>query len=90
MERTQLLDLMSELELYGIKAAFDEIIASADTPARTPAYCRRPIQRLDQREAGYRAPAADPRADALSCKAFLSGSTWSQPKPFLSGSLSTR
>ena len=25
MERTQLFDLMGELELYGMKAAFDEI-----------------------------------------------------------------
>jgi hypothetical protein len=29
MERTQLIDLMGELELYGIKAAFDEVMATA-------------------------------------------------------------
>src|SRR5258708_18378088 len=29
MERTQLFDLMSELKLYGMKAAFDEIMATA-------------------------------------------------------------
>ena len=29
MERTQLLDLMGELKLYGMKAAFDEIMATA-------------------------------------------------------------
>ena len=29
MERTELFDLMGELKLYGMKAAFDEIIATA-------------------------------------------------------------
>lgn len=29
MERTQIFDLMSELKLYGMKAAFDEIMATA-------------------------------------------------------------
>src|SRR2546426_5946612 len=29
MERSQLLDLMGELKLYGMKAAFDEILATA-------------------------------------------------------------
>ena len=29
MERTQLFDLMSELKLYGMKDAFDEIMATA-------------------------------------------------------------
>ena len=29
MERSQLFELMGELQLYGMKAAFDEIIASA-------------------------------------------------------------
>src|SRR3979490_1972977 len=29
MERTQLFDLMGELKLYGMKAAFDEIITTA-------------------------------------------------------------
>ena len=29
MERTQLFELMGELKLYGMKAAFDEIMATA-------------------------------------------------------------
>ena len=29
MERTQLFDLMGELKLYGMKAAFDEIMTTA-------------------------------------------------------------
>ena len=29
MERTQIFDLMGELKLYGMKAAFDEIMATA-------------------------------------------------------------
>src|SRR5215204_3209044 len=29
MERTQLFDLMGELKLYGMKAAFDEVMATA-------------------------------------------------------------
>lgn len=29
MERTQLFDLMGELKLYGMKAAYDEIMATA-------------------------------------------------------------
>jgi len=29
MERTQLVDLMGELKLYGMKAAYDEIMATA-------------------------------------------------------------
>ena len=30
MERTELFDLMGELKLYGMKDAFDEIIADSD------------------------------------------------------------
>ena len=33
MERTQLFDLMGELKLYGMKAAFDEIMATAPSSA---------------------------------------------------------
>ena len=29
MERTQIFDLMGEIKLYGMKAAFDEIMATA-------------------------------------------------------------
>jgi hypothetical protein len=32
MERTQIFDLMGELKLYGMKAAFDEIMATAVKP----------------------------------------------------------
>jgi hypothetical protein len=31
MERTQIFDLMGELKLYGMKAAFDEIMATASS-----------------------------------------------------------
>ena len=39
MERSQLFDLMGELKLYGMKAAFDEIMATAvkRRPTRKPA-----------------------------------------------------
>ena len=36
MERTQLFDLMGELKLYGMKAAFDEIMATAIKRQREP------------------------------------------------------
>jgi hypothetical protein len=36
MERSQLFDLMGELELYGMKAAFDEIMATAVKRQREP------------------------------------------------------
>src|ERR1700694_190676 len=36
MERTQLFDLMGELKLYGMKAAFDEIMATAIKRRREP------------------------------------------------------
>jgi hypothetical protein len=32
MERSQLFDLMGELQLYGMKAAFDEIMTTAVKP----------------------------------------------------------
>ena len=31
MERTQIFDLMGELRLYGMKAAFDDIMATVQT-----------------------------------------------------------
>ena len=34
MERTELFDLMGELKLYGMKAAFDDIIATGAARAR--------------------------------------------------------
>ena len=37
MERTQLFDLMGELKLYGMKAAFDEIMATAIKRRHEPA-----------------------------------------------------
>src|SRR6201987_1968493 len=36
MERSELFDLMDELQLYGMKAAFDEIMATAVTRQREP------------------------------------------------------
>jgi DNA replication protein DnaC len=37
MDRTQLFDLMGELKLYGMKAAFDEIMATAVKRQHEPA-----------------------------------------------------
>jgi hypothetical protein len=48
MEGTQLFDLMGKLQLYGMKAAFDQIMATAVKPARAGAYSRRPAQGRDQ------------------------------------------
>jgi hypothetical protein len=45
MDRTQLYDLMGELKLYGMKAAFDEIMATTVKRLRAPAHCRRSAQR---------------------------------------------
>ena len=46
MERTQLFDLMGELKLYGMKAAFDEIMATAvkrqHEPSALSAICSAP------------------------------------------------
>lgn len=36
MERTELFDLMGELKLYGMKDAFDEIMAAESGATRTP------------------------------------------------------
>jgi hypothetical protein len=36
MERAQLFDLMGELKLYGMKAAFDEIMATASSASTNP------------------------------------------------------
>jgi hypothetical protein len=41
MERTEIFDLMGALKLYGMRAAFDEIMAAAgQAPARAAAHCR--------------------------------------------------
>ena len=46
MERTQLFDLMGELKLYGMKAAFDEIMATAvKRQHEPPAHRWRPAHR---------------------------------------------
>lgn len=46
MERTQIFDLLGELKLYGMKAAFDEIMATAvkrqHEPERLSAICSMP------------------------------------------------
>ena len=52
MERTQLFDLMGELKLYGMKAAFDEIMATAVKRQHEPQRWRT-ADRRGQREAGY-------------------------------------
>ena len=46
MERSQLFDLMGELKLYGMKAAFDEIMTTAikrqhEPQRQAPAFDRR-------------------------------------------------
>ena len=39
MERTGILALMGELKLYGMRAAYDEVMAAGDqAPARTAAH----------------------------------------------------
>jgi hypothetical protein len=44
MERTQLFDLMGELKLYGMKASFDEIMATAVKRQHEPQFqCLRHI-----------------------------------------------
>ncbi len=45
MERTQLFDLMGELKLYGMKAAFDEIMATAVKRQHEPASRSLPLRR---------------------------------------------
>jgi hypothetical protein len=53
MERSQVLDAMGQLKLYGMKAAYDEIIATAVKRQHEPQQIiRRPAHRRDQREAG--------------------------------------
>jgi hypothetical protein len=53
MERTEILDLMSDAQALRHAAAFDEIIADGrQAPARAPAHRRRPAEGRDRREAG--------------------------------------
>src|SRR6202007_566125 len=52
MKRSQLFDLMGELKLYGMKAAFDEIMATAVKRQHEPQRWRT-ADRRGQREAGY-------------------------------------
>ena len=48
MERTDILDLMGELKLYGMRAAYDEVMATGDqAPARTAAHRRRSAEGRD-------------------------------------------
>ena len=67
MERTQLFDLMGELKLYGMKAAFDEIMATAVKRQHEPqrivgdllnAEIKREAGPLDQVPAHHRQAAA--------------------------------
>ena len=53
MERSEILTTMGELKLYGMKAAFDEIITTAVKRQHEPQRDRRrPAHRRDRREAG--------------------------------------
>jgi len=52
MERTQLFDLMGELKLYGMKAAFDEIMATLSNASTNLSALSAICSRRDQREAG--------------------------------------
>jgi hypothetical protein len=42
MERTQIFDLMGELRLYGMKAAFDDIMATVQTRSSFAHACQLP------------------------------------------------
>ena len=44
MERSEILTAMGELKLYGMKAVFDEIIATAVKRWHAPRSTRRPIR----------------------------------------------
>lgn len=48
MERSHLFDLMGELQLYGMKAAFDEIMATAVKRQHEPCAADREAQAHDQ------------------------------------------
>lgn len=41
MERSQIFDMMSTLKLYGMRSAYDEIMASGTKRLHEPAHCRR-------------------------------------------------
>ena len=44
MERTEVLDMMGELKLYGMRNAYDEALAAAVKRKHEPQLCRRPAQ----------------------------------------------
>jgi hypothetical protein len=56
MERSQLFDLMGELKLYGMKAAFDEIMATAVKRQHEPQRIIGDLLTADEREAGALKP----------------------------------
>ena len=53
MERTEVLDMMGELKLFGMKGAYDETLATAikrkHEPQRLSAICSRPRSRRSRR-----------------------------------------
>ena len=65
MERTEVLDMMGELKLYGMKAAYDETLATAlEAQARAAALRRRSPARRDLGEAGAVDQVSDHRLQA--------------------------
>ena len=65
MERSEILTTMAELKLYGMKAAFDEIIGTAVKRQHEPKRDRRrPADGGDHREAGALHPLPDHHCQA--------------------------
>ena len=67
LERTDILDMMGSLKLFGMRSAFDEIVTTAvKAPARAPAPRRGPAEGRDRREAGalHQIPDDDSQAAA--------------------------
>ncbi len=66
MERSQLFDLMGELKLYGMKAAFDEIMATAVKRQHEP---QRIVGDLLNAEINEKQPAkSSTSSPSLSCR----------------------
>jgi hypothetical protein len=81
MERTQLFDLMGELKLYGMKAAFDEIMATAVKRQHEP---QRIVGDLLNAEISEKQAASDPDHAAGSTTWSIS-SIGSRPRPATDG-----
>ncbi len=52
MEHTDILELMSTLKLYDMRAAYDEMMTTGIKRRHEPPHRRRSAQRRDRREAG--------------------------------------